>query len=305
MSGGAPERPLVLLALHDGAAHLGEQLASIAAQEGGAPEVLVSDDGSRDDGPAIARAGGARVIDGPREGSAANFLHLLRAAGPGVERVSLCDQDDLWLPDKTRRAAAALAAVPPGVPAVHCGRTLIADAEGRPLRPSILHGRRPSFENALVQSLAGGNTMTLNRAALDLLQPASVEPERIVVHDWWIYQMVSGAGGRMIYDPEPLLLYRQHGANAIGENTTAAALARRAAWVLGGRFREWSEVNLAALGASRHRLTREARATLDGFAALRRQGPRGRLAALRRLGLYRQTRVGDAALRAAVMLGRI
>ena len=298
-------RPLVLLALRDGARHLSAQLDSIAEQEGGAPDVLVSDDGSTDDGPAIAAARGARVIEGPRAGAAANFLHLLRAAGPEAAHVSLSDQDDLWLPDKTRRALAALADVPPGVPAVHCGRTTIADAEGRPLRPSVLHARPPSFANALVQSLAGGNTMTLNRAALDLVQAASVEPERIVVHDWWIYQIVSGAGGRMVYDPQPLLLYRQHGGNEIGENTTAGALLRRAALVMGGRFREWSEVNVAALHASRHRLTAEARATLDGFAALRRMGPRGRMAMRRRLGLHRQTRMGDAALGAAIALGRI
>ena len=303
---------VVLLALYQGAAHLDAQLASVAAQEGGAPPVIVSDDGSTDAGPAIvarhAEAAGApaiRTIEGPRRGAAANFLHLLRAAGPDVPHAALCDQDDVWLPDKTARALRALAEVPPGLPAIHCGRTLICDAEGTVLRRSILHPRPPSFRNALVQSLAGGNTMTLNRAALDLAQAAAAEAGEIVVHDWWLYQIVSGAGGRMIYDPEPLLLYRQHGSNAIGENTTARALARRAAMVMGGRFRAWSEVNLRALGASRHRLTEDGRAVLDGFAALRRMGPAGRVAALRRLGLYRQTRVGDAALRAAALMGRL
>ena len=307
---------VVLMALHQGAAHLDAQLASIAAQEGGPPPVIVSDDGSTDAGPAIvgrhAVRGPAevRLIDGPRGGAAANFLHLLREAGPDVPHVALSDQDDVWLPGKTARALVALAEAPPGVPAVHCGRTMICDAEGRALRPSILHPRPPSFRNALVQSLAGGNTMTLNRAALDLVQAAAGDLAAaglpIVVHDWWIYQIVSGAGGRMIYDPEPLLLYRQHGANAIGENTTARALARRAAMVMGGRFRAWSEVNLAALGASRHRLTPDAREALDGFAAMRRMArPSRRVAALRRLGLYRQTRVADAALRVAAALGRL
>ncbi len=310
----APASPVtVLLALHQGAAHLEAQLASLWAQEGGAPGLLVSDDGSTDDGPAIVRrhAGerrDVRLIDGPLRGAAANFLHLMRAVEPGTPFVALSDQDDVWLPDKTARALAALAAVPEGVPAVHCGRTSICDADGRVRRRSVLHARPPSFRNALVQSLAGGNTMTLNRAALDLVRAASVEAEGaggIVVHDWWIYQIVSGAGGRMIYDPEPLLLYRQHGANAIGENTTAAALARRAAMVLGGRFRAWSEINLRALGASRHRLTPDARDALDAFAALRGAPPRRRPAAFRRAGLHRQTRVGDAALRMAALLGRL
>lgn len=75
--------------------------------------------------------------------------------------------------------------------------------------------------------------------------------------------------------------------------------------VMGGRFRAWSEVNLRALGASRHRLTPEARATLDGFAALRRARAPRRVSMLRALGLYRQTRVGNAALQIAVALGRL
>ena len=312
---GQPAPVTVLLALYQGAEHLGAQLDSIAAQKGGPLPVLVSDDGSSDGGPALvarraeaaraAREPPLRLIEGPRRGAAANFLHLLRALGPEARHASLSDQDDLWLPNKTARALAALSTVPPGVPAVHCGRTWICDRAGRILRPCVLHPRPPSFRNALVQSLAGGNTMTLNRAAIDLLRAAAGEADEIVMHDWWIYQIVSGAGGRMIYDPEPLLLYRQHGANAIGENTTARALARRAAMVMGGRFREWSEINLRALGASRHRLTPESRALLDGFAAMRRAPPARRLRAHRALGLYRQTRVGDAALAAAVALGRI
>lgn len=314
----AGARPLVLLALYQGAAHLDAQLDSLAAQRGGALPVLVSDDGSRDGGRAIVARHARRaaeegrppitLTDGPRAGAAANFLHLLRLAPPDACAASLSDQDDVWLPDKTARALAALAAVPDGTPAVHCGRTWIADARGRVLRPCPLHARPPSFANALVQSLAGGNTMTLNRAALALLGAASSEAEAaggVVAHDWWIYQMVTGAGGLMLYDPEPLLLYRQHAANEIGENTSPGALARRAAMVARGRFRDWSEINLRALEASRHRLTPEARETLDGFAALRRAPRLQRLGRLRALGLRRQTRAGDAALRAAALLGRV
>lgn len=309
---------VVLMALYQGEAHLARQLESLDAQEGGPPALVVSDDGSTDGGPAAvlalaearrtARLPPVRLIEGPRAGAAANFLHLIRSAGD-APMAALCDQDDVWLPAKTARARAALAEVPAGVPAIHCGRTTIADAEARPLRPSPLHARAPSFGNALVQSLAGGNTMTLNRAALDLARGCAGDLERaglgIVVHDWWLYQVVSGAGGRMIYDPEPLLLYRQHGGNEIGENTSARAVATRAAMVLGGRFRAWSEVNLAALNASRHRLTAEARQTLDGFAALREAPARLRPGMLRRLGLRRQTASGQAMLWAAVMAGRI
>ncbi|MDH8613088.1 glycosyltransferase family 2 protein, partial [Klebsiella pneumoniae] len=39
-------------------------------------------------------------------------------------------------------------------------------------------------------------------------------------HDWWGYQLVSGAGGIVFYDPEPTMKYRQHGRNAVGLETT-------------------------------------------------------------------------------------
>ena len=63
-----------------------------------------------------------------------------------------------------------------------------------------------------------------------------------------------------------------------------------------GRLAEYSDVNLAALESAGPLLTPEARAKI----ALIRQGRglplRPRLACLRRLGLYRQTRAGTLSL---------
>ncbi|MDR9769430.1 hypothetical protein [Acetomicrobium sp.] len=35
------------------------------------------------------------------------------------------------------------------------------------------------------------------------------------MHDWWIYLVIS-AFGKVIYDPVPKILYRQHSSNVIG-----------------------------------------------------------------------------------------
>ena len=58
--------------------------------------------------------------------------------------------------------------------------------------------------------------MLFNAAAKRLFE--AVPDVRVVAHDWWAYQLVSGAGGTVIYDPEPTVDYRQHGANLIGGN---------------------------------------------------------------------------------------
>jgi glycosyltransferase involved in cell wall biosynthesis len=308
----ADTRVTVLMATFGGARWLGAQLASLAGQQGVGWCLVASDDGSRDGTRVIlARfaadrpAGQIALRAGPGRGAAANFLSLLARADPAAPFAALADQDDVWLPGKLARAVAALSALPGDGPALYCGRTAVCDAalRVRGLSPALT--RAPSFRNALLQNVAGGNTMVLNNAALRLARAAAAEAREVVMHDWWLYQIVTGAGGRVLHDAEPFVLYRQHGANLIGANGSIAAQLWRAAEVARGRLRQWNAVNLAALAASRHRLTPENRALLDGFAAACGAPLGPRLARLARLGLYRQTRGGDASWWAAAAAGLI
>jgi len=302
----------VLLGQMNGARFLEAQLASIAAQTRCPVRLIVSDDGSADHGPMLVRAFAARhpevavtVLDGPGRGFAQNFLHLIRAASPEAAYVALCDQDDYWLPGRLARAVRLLEAVPEGVPALYGGRTMVCEADLTPRRPSPLHARPPSFRNALVQSIAGGNTMVLNRAAVELARAASHEARTIVSHDWWLYQIVSGVGGQVIYDPRPTVLYRQHDANLVGANNSIRGSAIRLAALMAGRFSRWNRINIAALRASAHRFTPENRARLEAFAALREAPLPARMRLLVRAGLYRQTWRGDLALWLATLLRRV
>ena len=219
--------------------------------------------------------------------------------------VALSDQDDVWLPDKIARGVRMLSQVPADTPALLGGRSYVCDAALRQRQMSPMPRRMPRFRHALVQNFAGGNTMMLNRAGVDLLRAAACEAGRIVVHDWWIYQMVSGVGGTVLFDPAPLLLYRQHTGNQIGANSGVAAKVKRLRWMLRGRFRRWNAINLSALRASAHRFTPENRTILADFARLQRAGFVRRLTILRRLGLYRQGIAGSASLWLAAALGRM
>ena len=303
---------VVLLATWNGAANLQEQLDSLRRQLRLPARLIVSDDGSTDGTPAILRAFAAsdpgfpvELRSGPRRGGSQNFMSLLRAVPEDADLVALCDQDDVWLPDKISRGIRLLRALPPGQPALLGGRTFVCDERLGNRHPSPLMRRDPGFRNALVQNFAGGNTMMLNRAGIALARAAAAEAGRVVLHDWWLYQLISGAGGQVIYDELPLLLYRQHEANQVGANTGAAAKLRRMRWMLRGRFRRWNAINLAALAASAHRLTPENREILDGFARLQRVGLIERLRILRQLKLYRQGLEGTLSLWLAALLGRI
>ena len=301
----------ILMALFNGAANLEDQLVSFLDQTHRNWSLVVSDDGSTDDGPSMVRRFGGRssqsvtLVAGPRQGFAQNFLNLLCAAGPSVPFAALSDQDDVWLPCKLKRALKRLADLPEGVPALYTGRTIICDEDLRPLRRSPCFRLPPGFRNALVQNIGGGNTMVLNRAALDLVQETADHAVHIASHDWWIYQIVSGAGGQVIYDPEPSLLYRQHAGNVIGANDTQMARFLRLSQVVRGRYRSWNAANIAALDAASQWLTPGSRATLQAFIAARNGSLASRVRAFRASGVYRQTRCGNAALKAAALLNRI
>lgn len=302
----------ILLGLYNGARFLREQLASHAAQVGVRWRILAADDGSTDATRAILAAFAAEdparrvgLIEGPGLGPAPNFLRLLTAADPEAPYAALSDQDDVWLPGKLARATAALHGLPSELPALYCGRTITCDARLRRLGLSPHFRLAPSFRNALVQNIAGGNTMVLNRAALRLARAAAAEAGEVVMHDWWLYQLVTGAGGLVLYDSEPMVLYRQHGSNLIGANASLAARVKRARLVAGGLLHRWNETNVAALTASAHRLTPANRALLAAFAEAKRAPFRQRLGGLARLGLYRQTRGGRLSYWAAAAAGLI
>lgn len=302
----------VLMATCNGAAFLRDQLDSLAAQSLPPRWLVVSDDGSTDGTGAILSGFAARnpqislhLLDGPRQGAAANFLFLLRHVPAEADLVAIADQDDVWLPDKLMRGARMLAAQPRGRPALLGTRTLVCDEGLQQRHPSPLWRRPFGFRHALVQSVAGGNTMMMNRATVSLAAAAAAEARQVVMHDWWLYQIVSGAGGQVLFDLQPQVLYRQHGANQIGANDGLWAKLRRLQALVRGDFRRWNGINLRALQASAHRLTPENRALVTGFAHLQHGGLGARLAGLHRLGLYRQGVAGRASLWLAALLGRI
>ena len=306
------ERPLdvtILMGLYNGAAHLGAQLDSLAAQTHDRWHLIASDDRPGDGTGAVlaafaARAGAGRVeaVQGPGLGGAANYHSLLRRLPEAPGWLAFADQDDIWLPDRLARGLAALAGV--AGPALYCSRTWIAQGEGRRLSPP--RPRPPGFRNALVQNIAAGNTILLNPAGAALVRAAAAEARAFVVHDWWTYQIVTGAGGRVVHDDAPTLIYRQHAANQIGANDGWRARIRRLWQVADGTFRGWNAVNLAALDASAHRLTPEARAVLAEFRALHSaRGGLRRLRILARARLYRQSAGAQLALWLAAALGKV
>jgi len=298
----------VALCTYNGEAFLREQLDSLATQSRPPAELQVGDDRSTDATLDIladfrSRAPFPVHVHGNerRLGYGENFIATARRCS--APWIAFCDQDDVWLAEKSQAAVAALE-IFGSRPALYCARTIITDADGEEMSRSPLFRRPPDFANALVQSIGGGNTMVMNRAAAELV--AASAGTKVVTHDWFTYQIVAGAGGKVHYDPTAWLRYRQHRGNVIGSNRGWRAMGNRLLRMLQGEFRNWNETNGAALAARRDSLTPEHRGVLDAFLRARAEAwPWTRLAWLRQSGVFRQPASQQAMLKVACVLRRI
>ncbi|OYW51869.1 MAG: hypothetical protein B7Y80_21220 [Hyphomicrobium sp. 32-62-53] len=297
----------ILLCTFQAEKFLEDQLNSIGRQTHHEWRLFVSDDGSTDATINIIGEFANRfpnrveIRNGPGAGlPTLNFLSLACDQSLDFDYFAFCDQDDIWLPHKIERAITLLQPYGVGNVAAYGGRTVLVNLDGEPYGHSPLFDKRPSFQNALVQSIAGGNTIVFNRATRNLL--ASVPDAEPASHDWWVYQLITGAGGRFIYDPLPTVHYRQHDNNIIGANMGWSARLARGRMALNGRFRSWREQNVVALRQAEPFLSAEAKDTLATFLGVDSERCTDRLASVYRSGVYRQTRLGEFSLYAGALL---
>lgn len=309
-SGLAGSHVAILLTTYNGAKFLKQQLESIARQSHGDWTLYISDDGSTDETLSIietyrASLGSERLhlFHGPRRGFAQNFLSLIRNPAVSGDFFAFCDQDDIWFADKLERSLERIPRTGKA-PALYCSRTRLIDEKGTFLGHSPLFRKAPGFKNALVQSIAGANTMLLNKGARALLAriPSNAP---VVSHDWLCYLLVSGCGGRVHYDPEPTLDYRQHAGNLIGSNSSFRDRLVRIRKMFAGTFREWNQQNLQALEHCAGQFENHNQSALRLFATARQARLPKRLYLLRRTGVYRQTGAGTLGLILAATIGRI
>ena len=297
----------VLLGTKDGAAFINEQLESLAAQSWPAIDLWVSDDGSTDGTASIVETWRARwnkgsltLVDGPRQGFAANFRSMIMDPRIEADYYAFCDQDDVWERDRLESAVDWMETQDQHMPLLFCSRTATISETGHAAGYSPLFPRPPSFRNALVQSIAGGNTMLLNRKARELLAKASARTE-FISHDWWAYLIVAAGGGTIRYEPRPLVRYRQHGANLVGANVSWKARLSRIGRLRRGQFAAWTDSNLNGLDVNRDLLTKDAEHCLHLFVRAREGGLLERFSLLRKSGVYRQTLLGTLGLYLAVL----
>lgn len=218
----------ILLAVFNGAQYLEAQIESLRAQTYPDWELLISDDGSSDGSLEIidfycnldSRI--HLVLDGVVAGSAKlNFFNLLGLAK--ADYVMFCDQDDVWDEDKIevtlnrmREVESHNSEMPilvaTDLRVVDQNLNLISESF---LKMSGMKSSKTDFGYFMSSCLVTGCTMMANRSLCALVQRVDLNPDPVLMHDWWL-SLVASAFGRVSYINSQTISYRQHGSNSVG-----------------------------------------------------------------------------------------
>lgn len=300
----------ILMATYNAGTFLQEQLLSFSDQTYPFWKLYVSDDGSSDDtvhkvSEFINAATGERssIKDGPKIGFAANFMSLVCDSNIRADYYAYSDQDDVWYEDKLSKAINRLKEIESSIPALYCSRTSLIDEENNHIGSSPAFQKKPGFCNAMVQSIAGGNTMVFNHAAKKILEQAG--EAKIVSHDWWTYIAITACDGIIIYDLEPSVKYRQHHNNLVGTNNGIKQKLKRIFSLFQGNYSLWIWQNIKALEPLNNLMPEENKAIIKKVCKIKRGNLIERLFCLIGFPLYRQTFFGNIALVVATIFRKL
>ncbi|HEY5758156.1 MAG TPA: glycosyltransferase family 2 protein [Steroidobacter sp.] len=221
------DEPLISVALctYNGERYLREQLDSLLAQTYRNIEVVVVDDSSTDRTIELLREyerrdTRLRVFVNPTNlGFVGNFERAIALCNGAF--IAPSDQDDIWLPHKLRTLASRI-----GTHSMaYCDSELI-DADGRALGVSMSQFWAMQDLNDpaafALSNCVSGHAMLFRRELLD----AQSKLPKDVFHDWWLAARAAALGG-IVYCPEKLVRYRQHGKNVTDILKTHRARAQR------------------------------------------------------------------------------
>ena len=212
----------VLLCTYNGSSYVEEQIESILNQSWPNLHLYILDDCSTDSTPEILKryAGHPKVtlcLNTENLGYPNSFYHLLSKI-TDADYYAFSDQDDVWFPDKIRRAISRLVRCDPEKPALLYANYYVSDDQLHILHDVKGPARKPDFPYSLYSSSLGlGFTYVLNKKARDLV--TANPPEKYLTKDWWI-GMCCAAFGNVCYDPRPCALHRRHTRAATPEAKT-------------------------------------------------------------------------------------
>lgn len=216
------------MSTYNGQKYIREQIDSLLTQKDVDVQILVRDDGSKDDTVAIlseycAKHPNITILKDVNCGAEESFNRLCRIAleTEKSEYYAFCDQDDVWDEDKLQVATTKLSPLDADKPNMYFSNLKVVDENLNNIRdfynPEDVFTDR---SKTLVQIFTYGCTCVFNRKAL--LYYCKPFPQQ-TFHDNWVYCICSYLGN-VVYDPVGHIQYRQHSSNLSGHRGTGLGL---------------------------------------------------------------------------------
>ncbi|MEA5127279.1 MAG: glycosyltransferase [Proteiniphilum sp.] len=199
----------VCIATYNGSLYLKNQLNSILIQLSDIDEIIISDDSSTDDTIEIIKSirdSRIKLYENQKfQSPVFNFENALNKATGDF--IFLCDQDDIWLPDKVKIMISYLQKydlVVSDCKVVDSNLNIIYDSFF-----ALMHSGRGFWKNFFKNTYLGC-CMAFRKEILNYVLPF---PPQLAMHDIWIGLSVE-KNGHSFFLKKPLSLYRRHENNA-------------------------------------------------------------------------------------------
>lgn len=221
------KKVIILMSTYNGSKYIKEQLDSILNQTYKNIEIIIRDDGSKDDTVKILeeyknKCKQIKYYQGKNIGPARSFIELIKNV-PENNYFAFSDQDDVWLKNKIERAVEKIEKIEKekNVPILYFSNTQLVDANLNKIKNiKKIVKKKINLGNALIENIATGCTMVFNNELCKLLK--NIDLKEIIngyLHDSLAYR-IAFCTGRVIYDDESYILYRQHENNVIGNSSS-------------------------------------------------------------------------------------
>lgn len=208
----------VVIATYNRATQVKEAIDSVLAQTAPVREIIVVDDGSRDNTREQLLAYGDKVrpfFQKNGGASAARNLAMREAKG---EWIAFLDDDDVWLPNKIERQM-EIASANPALGLVYCSDYAV-DEQLKILytRNAAITNRGDVFERLLIKNFIFTSCVMARRSAVEKAGYMNLDFK--FAQDWDLWLKIA-AKHPVDFAPEPLVLYRQSSAGCLTKDMKA------------------------------------------------------------------------------------
>lgn len=207
----------VLMSTYNGEKYIDEQIQSVLNQKGDFKiDLIVRDDGSNDQTLACIKKYSSIILDESNNlnlGPAKSFLYLLKKY-PNYDYYAFCDQDDVWNENKIDIAVQYLK--DQQTSALYFSNATIVDSNLNIISDKV-YKNKPKTDFYTLTCAGGllGCTMVFNQKLALKINEKEL-PNELVMHDFYVAVVCLATDGVILYNPNAMIMYRQHGNNAVG-----------------------------------------------------------------------------------------